>query len=242
MPQGEIGSNGLSRAPNGDLMVPQHGNRAVARYPRDAFLSALQSNQRTNGPEVLEPVATEWNGKRFNSPNDGIAHSNGNYFFTDPAWGLELFLYDPLNEMGGVQGVYMWSEERGVELVSPNIQMPNGIGLSPDEKTLYVNNGDFLNHYMWKFDLDSNGRVQGEGEIFLRYNETGDFIFDGMCVRSDGIIFSTSPNGVLIVQPDGTMLGYIRSDKDVFSNCIFDEDESYIYITNTNRVLRMKLK
>ena len=84
-------------------------------------------------------VADRYDGKRFNSPNDLVVHSSGAIYFTDPPYGLERQMDDPAKELP-LQGVYRIAPDGKVTLLTKELERPNGIGFSPDEKTLYVAN------------------------------------------------------------------------------------------------------
>jgi len=124
----EPGTNGLALNKKGELLMCQHGNRRIAK---------LASLARPAGKQVA--LADKVDGKRFNSPNDLVVHSSGDIFFTDPPYGLAKRMEDKEKEIP-FQGVYRLDTKGKVHLLSDRVERPNGIGLSPDEKTLYVAN------------------------------------------------------------------------------------------------------
>jgi gluconolactonase len=126
----EQGSNGLTTDRAGKLVVCQHGNRRIAR---------LLSRDGITGD--FEPVVSQINGRRFNSPNDLCFARNGDLYFTDPPYGLEGTDKSPLKELM-VNGVYLLRPKGPPVLLVSDLSFPNGIALSPDEKTLYVNVSD----------------------------------------------------------------------------------------------------
>ena len=110
---GETGSNGLLLDDEGNLVLCQHGDRRMARMraPLDA-------------PEAsFETIAGQWKGKRFNSPNDAVFHSNGNLYFTDPAYGMELVFEDPRRDMD-FTGVFKTTPEGEVSLRLKHLSAP----------------------------------------------------------------------------------------------------------------------
>jgi len=124
---GEPGSNGLLMDREGRLVLCQHGDRRVARLEADGSFTT---------------IADRYQGKRFNSPNDGVFKSNGDLYFTDPPYGLLGLNDDPSKELA-FNGVYLVSAKDGaVTLLTKELSFPNGIAFSPDEKTLYVANSD----------------------------------------------------------------------------------------------------
>lgn len=230
---GETGSNGLLLDPEGRLVLCQHGDRRMARmnapldHPRADFIT----------------LADQWNGKRFNSPNDAVYSREGCLYFTDPAYGLEQGFEDTLREID-FTGVYKLETGGGLSLITDTLSAPNGIGLSPDGSTLYVANSGRSTGLVWMtFKVDTAQAVTG-GRLFYDAGVAADSLKgapDGMDIRSDGIIFATGPGGVWIFHPDGTLLGIIKTGQ-ATSNCTFDETESYLYMTADMYLMRIPLK
>jgi gluconolactonase len=229
---GEKGSNGLLIDPDGNLILCQHGDRRIARM--DA------------SPEKPEPryvsVADNWQGKRFNSPNDAVYNSKGELFFTDPAYGMEHGYGDPRREMD-FTGVFKRTAEGKVILLTDKLTNPNGIGFSPDETRLYIANSGGGDMAFWmEYEFKNDGTLN-EGRLFHNTSEKkeGDMGSpDGLKVRKDGIIFATGPGGVWIFSPGGEHLGTIKTGQ-ATSNCAFD-DGKYLYITADDYLMRIKLK
>ncbi len=229
---GETGSNGLLLDPDGKLVLCQHGDRRMARM-----------NSSTALPEAsFTTLADNWDGKKFNSPNDAVFNKAGDLFFTDPAYGMEFRYDDPKREMD-FTGVFWLHQEGEVSLVTDQLSAPNGIGLSPDEKHLYVANSGKSSGLIWEvFDRAPDGSYTNE-RLFYDAGPAGDSLKgapDGLTVRSDGIIFATGPGGVWIFEPDGTHLGIVRTGQ-ATSNCTLDAREDYLYMTADNFLMRIKL-
>jgi len=182
----------------------------------------------------------KYEGKRLNSPNDLVFDKSGSIYFTDPPYGLKMKDDDTLKELN-FNGIYKWSESKGIELLSISMKRPNGIILSKDEKTVYVGNSDKDNNVIIAFDNDNglkNERIFFDGNK-LSKSRIG--LFDGLKLHSSGIIFTTGPGGVLLLDPKGKHLGTIMPGK-ATANCAFDSDESYLYLTSDNVLARIKLK
>ena len=224
------GSNGLALDKNGNLILCQHGDRTVARLKKWNFKKPS-----------FDIIVEKYEGKRLNSPNDLVFDKSGSIYFTDPPYGLKIQDDDPLKELN-FNGIYRWSESKGIELLSKSMKRPNGIILSEDEKTVYVGNSDKDNNVIIAFDNDKNGLVN-ERVFFdgnkLSKNRVG--LFDGLKLHSSGIIFTTGPGGVLLLDSKGKHLGTIMPGK-ATANCAFDSDESYLYLTSDNVLARIKLK
>ncbi len=231
---GENGSNGLALDKNGKLLLCQSGNRQVARL--DASLDSPK-------PKFII-LARNYMGKKFNSPNDLIADSKNNIYFTDPIYGLPKGADDPTRELK-FEGVYKISTDGKVSLLIDSISRPNGIALSLDEKILYVGSSDDKHTGWFAFHLDGNGNIQSGGILLdgakLKENATVKQGADGFKIDKNGNIFGAGPDGINIISPAGKLLGLIRIYNRPVSNCAFNETKDVLYITADDEVLRVKL-
>ena len=230
-PDGLVGSNGMVLNSNGDLILAQHGDRRVAKL--------IDWDNET--PE-FETLAGGYNDKLFNSPNDLVYADNGDLYFTDPPYGfgLEKLLTSELKEQP-INGVYKLTKSGEVVLLVEDILLPNGIAISNDNKTLYVNSSDVEYPIITKFDITENGLENRE--IFFDGTElikSSEGWFDGLKVHSSGNIFSTGPGGVLILTPEGKHLATIGTTSNAL-NCAFGNNEEYLYITAFDYLARVKL-
>jgi gluconolactonase len=223
----ESGSNGLVWNRANELLLLQHGNRRVARRGKGGSMVA---------------VADRYQGKRFNSPNDAVLKSNGDLYFTDPPYGLPKQADDPSRELDFC-GVYRVTPSGEVTLLTKELTRPNGIGFSPDEKTLYVAQSDPA-AAIWKaFDVKPDGTL-GPGRVL--FDATADVgakkgLPDGLKVAQTGHLFATGPGGVLILTPDGKHLGTIETNE-ATANCAFGGDGSTLYMTADMYLLRVPTK
>lgn len=231
---GENGSNGLTLDRNGNLLLCQSGNRQVVRL-----------NSPLDSPRPSFTVLTDnYQGKKFNSPNDLVSDSKNNIYFTDPIYGLPKRAEDPTREMK-FEGVYKISNTGKLSLLIDSIVNPNGIALSPDEKILYV--GSSNEHTRWyAYQLDSNQNVISGG-VFLDggpLKEKASFKSgaDGFRTDQQGNIFSSGPDGINIISPEGKLLALIKIYNRPTSNCTFNESKDVLFITADDLVLRVKLK
>ena len=146
----EPGSNGLTLDKQGRLIAAEHGDRRISRY------------DWTGGKRT---IADNWQGKRFNSPNDVIVKSNGDIYFTDPIYGLPERETDKTRETDFC-GVYRWSAKTGeVTLLTKELSRPNGLAFSPDEKLLYVANSDPVKAIWMVYPVQADGTI-GAGKVF----------------------------------------------------------------------------
>ena len=231
---GENGSNGLTLDREGRLLLCQSGNRQVVRL-----------NAPIDSPKpVFTVLAANYQGKKFNSPNDLVCDSKDNIYFTDPIYGLPKHENDPTREMT-FEGVYRIGADGKLSLLIDSISRPNGIALSLDEKTLYVGTSD--DHTRWyAYALDSSGAVRS-GRILLdgvplKTRATQKSGADGFKIDKAGNLFATGPDGVNIISPAGKLLGLIKVFGRPTSNCAFNETKDVLFITASDEVLRVRIK
>ncbi len=227
---GEPGSNGLLLDAKGRLILCQHGDRRIARM--DAPM---------NDPKpVFTSLAEYWEDKRFNSPNDAVLHSSGAIYFTDPPYGLPDQAGDKSRE-NKYCGVYRLNPDGHVELLEETLSRPNGIALSPDEKTLYVANSYPRKAIWMAYDIDKNGKLTGSKVLYDATSEAKleKGLPDGLKVDKKGNIFATGPGGVWIFNSQGTILGKIRTGQ-ATSNCALGNRGKELYITADMYLLRVK--
>ncbi|GAB4491595.1 MAG: SMP-30/gluconolactonase/LRE family protein [Saprospiraceae bacterium] len=228
----EPGANGLLLDAAGNLVLCQHGDRRVARM--NAPISQPKAEFVT--------LADRWNGKRLNSPNDAVFDSKRNLYFTDPPYGLEKQADDPAKEIP-FQGVYRRRPDGTVELLLDSLSRPNGIALSPDEKTLYVANSDPDKAIWMAYEVQADGTLKN-GRLFYdvtsKVSEALPGLPDGLKVNKQGILFATGPGGVWIFSPDGALLGQILTGQ-ATANCAFGNDGKALYLTADNYLMRVWL-
>jgi len=228
---GEMGSNGLVLDPDGNLVLCQHGNRQMARM-----------NAPLNDPKPLfVPIANNYKGKKFNSPNDAVYY-NGELFFTDPPYGLEKQSEeDPKKEIP-FQGVYKVKANGEVILLTDTLTRPNGIAFSPDGKTLIVANSDPKKPYWYAFDVMNDSLTNARifhSAVVADTSLKG--LPDGFKIDKNGNVFATGPGGVWIFNSDGKLLGKIKVPE-ATSNIALSPDQRTLYVTNDMNVLRVKLR
>lgn len=229
---GNLGSNGLFISNEGDLLISHHGDRRIARM--DAPLDIPAAEYTT--------LAGSYNNKQLNSPNDLVQHSNGDIYFTDPPYGLEELDEDPAKELD-FSGVYRLTPEGEVTLLTDELSRPNGIELSPNEKTLYVANSSGENPVWMAYDLTEDGNVTN-GRVF---HDASEFAGkepgsqDGMDVDANGYIYATGPGGVWIFAPDGRVIGKIKTQKPT-ANCTIGQGGKTLFMTVEDRLLSIPLK
>jgi gluconolactonase len=225
----EPGSNGLALTADNHLLLCQHGSRRVARM--DAPLDRPRPSYVT--------VADRYRGKRFNSPNDLVVAADGSVLFTDPPYGLP----DSSARELDFCGVYRVDPRGNVSLLTAEYSRPNGIGLSPDGRTLYLANSDPRRAVVTAHAVEDGDFRLGAARILFdgtSLTATLPGLPDGLAVARSGLVFATSPGGVRVLTPEGGVLTWIHCDRPV-ANVALSPAEDYLYLTNDDRLLRIKL-
>jgi gluconolactonase len=227
-PEGvQIGTNGLAFDPQGRLVAAEHGNRRISRMEK-------------NGTVVT--LADRYEGKRLNSPNDVVVKKNGDIYFTDPT-GLYRSYPDgpgkPKPELD-FNGVYRISAAGKLELLTKDVQYPNGIAFSPDEKKLYVSSSR-PDKYWMVFDVKADGGLANGRKFADLTREPGEGVPDGMKVDRAGNVYATALTGVQIFSPDGKRLGTIVPPE-IPANCAWgDADRKTLFIAARTGIYRVRL-
>jgi len=223
----ESGSNGLTLDREGRLVLCQHGDRRVSRLlPGGGF----------------QTLASEYQGKRFNSPNDLVFRSNGDLYFTDPPYGLDGLNQSPDKELS-FNGVFLLRTSGELILLTDRLTFPNGVALSPDERTLYVAVSDPSRPALIEYSLIEGGLLGPGHELYDFTPESGKLPGgpDGLKTDLDGRIYCTSPGGVSVISPDGRQLGRFTIGV-ATANCAWGDGGSTLYITADSYLCRVKLK
>ncbi len=224
----EPGSNGLALDAAGDLLVCDHGNRALAKVD-------LKTRKKTL---LVERYA----GKRFNSPNDLAVAKAGAIYFTDPTYGLKGRNASPLRELD-FNGVYRLRPDGALDLIDADLTFPNGIALSPDERRLYVSVSDPNGPKLMVYDLGPDGLPTAKALFFDMPpgQPNGLGMPDGMCLDTEGRLYATGAGGGLVITPDAELIGVIDTGSAV-ANCAFGEDGRTLFIASFHTLARVRLK
>jgi gluconolactonase len=224
----EPGSNGLAFDKHGVLHLCQHGDRRISKLIDGKFVT----------------LADKYEGKRLNSPNDLVFHSNGDLYFTDPPYGLPLIEKDPKKELD-FQGVFRVKPDGTLTLLTKEMSRPNGLALTPDEKHLIVANSDPAKAIWMIFPLKTDGTL-GEGKVYA--DVTADVkaspnkgLPDGMKIDQKGNVWATAVNGVYVFDAAGKLLGKIHTSVPT-ANLGFGDDGGTLYICANTELLRVKTK
>jgi gluconolactonase len=217
------GSNGLTLDKQGRLTINEHGNRRVTRL-------------EPNG--VLTVLADRYEGKRLNSPNDLVYRSDGALYFTDPPFGLPKFFDDPRKELP-YSGVFCLIDGQ-LKLVSTDLNGPNGLAFSPDEKFLYVDNWDLKKKIIMRYDVRPDGTLLNGQVFFNASREPGEDAWDGMKVDQLGNLYLSGPGGLWIISAAGEHLGTVIGPEHPHNMAWGDADGKTLYLCAQTGIYRIR--
>ena len=221
-------ANGLLLDANGDLLLMQ-GNHNSTHETKRQIGKIVNPKSNKN----ITDFVTNYEGKKFNSPNDAAMNSKGILYFTDPPLGLKDGDSDKEKELS-FNGVFKY-EKGKPKLLIDTLSRPNGIGISPNDKLLYVTNKQKLLCY----ELDNNGDivkavnffdVQKVWEHMVPSTKLGWRGWDGMAVSKEGVIIAAGCGGVWFFSPQGILLAHIQTPE-FTSNTAIDDKGEYLYWT-----------
>jgi gluconolactonase len=219
------GSNGLTFDAQGRLTLCQHGNRRVIRVEPHGNITVL---------------ADAFDGRRLNSPNDLVYRSDGTLFFTDPPFGLPDVFDDADKELP-FSGVYAVRDGR-INLLTDELEGPNGLAFSPDERYLYVGNWDPERKVVMRYELGPDDQVIEASVLFDMTGAEGEDAIDGLEVDQAGNVYACGPGGIWVVSPDGEHLGTLRLPEAPHNLAWGDQDRRTLYVTALTSVYRIRLR
>ncbi len=217
------GSNGLTLDRQGRLTIDQHGNRRVIRVEPRGNITVL---------------ADRYDGKRLNSPNDLVYKSDGSLFFTDPPFGLPKVFDDPRKELP-FSGVYRVTDGK-VQLLTTDLDAPNGLAFSPDEKYLYVDNWNEKRKVVMRYEVRTDGTLANGSIFFDMTFVPGETALDGMKVDQQGNVYVCGPGGIWILSPEGKHLGLIKGPEEPHNLAWGDDDARTLYVTALTSIYRIR--
>jgi gluconolactonase len=210
------------------------GNLYVCEHVTSSLVVETAAGER-------KVLATHWQGKALNSPNDVVVRSDGTIYFTDPTYGRKpVFGLERAQELD-FQGVYRVSRDGTLHREADDFDQPNGLCLSPDERTLYVN--DTTRAHIRAFDVAADGSLSNN-RIFAEQIGTGDYdegVVDGMKCDEHGNIYVTGPRGIWVIGARGQQLGVIRMPEIAGNLNWGGRDWRDLYCTCSTSVYRVRM-
>ncbi len=219
--KGTASANSLALGPDGRLFAVTTAPAGVAEISSDG---------------KIKPLADRYKGKAFNRPNDLVRSQTGQIYFTDPGPGLQP------GQPAGPTAVYRLDTRGRVHLIADDIRRPNGITLSPDEKTLYIANtgGEHIIAYTVKSDGGVTDRRDFATLAGFRETETGpNSGADGLAVDAEGRLYVASSAGLQIFSPGGEALGVIALPRSPQNLAFGGTDRSQLYAVGRGSVYRI---
>ena len=219
-PAGHSNGNTLDR--EGRLVTCEHGNRRVSRTEHDGSISVL---------------ASHFDGKRLNSPNDVIVRSDGSIWFTDPAYGIDSDYegHRAASEIGACN-VYRIDPATGdVAVVADDFDRPNGLAFSLDESQIYI--ADTRHNHIRVFDVNGAGPL-GAGEVFAECTAGH---FDGFRLDDTGRLWAGVGDGVHCFDPDGTLIGKLHLPEDAANLTFGGLARNRLFITATTSLYSIRI-
>ena len=237
-------ANGMTRDPQGRLLSCEQATSHLARYEPDGTVTV---------------VASHFQAKELNSPNDVVCRSDGCIYFTDPPAGREEphGQTRPTPRELDFQGVFLIRSGSGqLELQADDMFVPNGLCFSPDESLLYVN--DTMRRQIVVFDVEEGGSLRNKrlfcqqpgdppdpSRLMAEFARTGTLstgLPDGMRTDAIGNVYCGGPGGIWVIDPCGQLLGVIETPSFVGNMNWGDDDWRSLYICASKELYRLRMR
>jgi sugar lactone lactonase YvrE len=217
--------NGMCLDREGRLLVAGWGGRTVWRFEKDGSLKTL---------------ASHWEGRKLNSPNDIVVRSDGQIYFTDPPGGLlNVGMVDAdMQKYHDIQPVFRIANDGTMHIVTDEFVYPNGLCFSPDEKLLYINCS--RERLIRVYDVNADGSVRN-GRVFFKYTDPERGNPDGLKCDVDGNVWCTGPGGIWVHDKNGNVLCRLRVPGHPTNIGFGDDDWRSLYVTTIGNVVRTRL-
>ena len=220
-------ANGMTYDKEHRLVVAGWGERTIWRFEPDGVITTL---------------ASYYEGKKLNSPNDIVVKSDGAIYFTDSEGGLVNVAHggQDVQRYLDFQGVYRLSpDESDLMLATGDVYYPNGLAFSPDESQMYVN--DSRKGLIHVFDVDASGELRN-GRLYYEMIGEEPGIADGMKVDVEGNVYCTGPAGIHVIHPSGRLMGRLKIPGHTTNLAWGGEDWRTLFVTTYTSVYRTRLE
>lgn len=217
-------ANGNAYDRVGRVVSCEHATSRVTRTEADGSVTAL---------------ASHYEGKELNSPNDIVVKRDGSIYFTDPSFGRMEYYGRPREQELGYQGVYRLEPDSGrLTLLVDDFDQPNGLCFSADESQLFVN--DTMRGHIRVFAVGESGEL-GNGRVWAEVSGDGDGAPDGMKIDGGGNLYVTGPGGIYVFASDATCLGVIKMPQGCANFCWGGEDMKSLFVTASTSLYRLRV-
>jgi gluconolactonase len=189
------------------------------------------------GPEGLGTLASHYDGRELNSPNDIVARSDGAIYFTDPPSGRSARYGIERPQELPFQGVYRIDTDGSLSLLVGDFERPNGLCFSLDERVMFVN--DTARAHIRAFDVAPTGALEN-GRLWATLEGSAPGVADGMKIDGAGNLYCTGPGGIHVFAPDATWLGVILTPERAANFTWGDADRRTLYITATTSIYTLR--
>ena len=251
--KGEAGANGLILDKEGRLWLAQHGERQVAIWGGifENFIARRveresTGSRRTYAETTFTTVINDYEGGKFNSPNDLVLADNGDLYFTDPTYGIDQTFGEDARELG-ITGVYRVKKGSSrAELLYSGLLRPNGVVMTRDQKYFIVSSSESKRSLWMKCDASSEPMAEADrcklfADVTSLRSEQNSGNCDGMVMHPSGIMLATGPGGVLCFSESGKHLGTIRTGRPTANVTLGGPDGKDIFITANQLLLRTRV-
>lgn len=208
-------SNGNILDQEGRLLTCQHAGRNITRTEENGEITV---------------ILDQFEGKKFNSPNDIAQHSDDSIWFTDPSYGLR-------GKAGELDGRWVFRHDlktNKTTIIYKGFDMPNGIAFSPDFRTVYISDTGKVG-IIRAFAVKGDTIIQKPlFEIPIRC--------DGMCIDTEGNIYTTAKGGIHIFDQSGKKIGLIPVPEQPANVCFGGENFDTLFITARKSLYSVKVK
>ena len=218
-------SNGLAWDRQGRLIVCEHATSRLTRTKLDGSSTVL---------------ASHYDGKELNSPNDVVVKSDGGIYFTDPTYGRAEYYGKPRPTQLDFRGVYRAEPDGNrLTLLADDFRQPNGLCLSLDEKRLFVN--DTERQHIRVFDVKPDGTL-ANGRVWAQTTGAGAGAPDGMKMDSEGNVYCCGPGGIHVFDPRANCLGVIGMPEHTANFCFGESDFRTLFVTASTSIYKLRVK
>jgi gluconolactonase len=223
-------ANGNTYDHQGRLLTCEHGASRVSRQNHDG---------------TMEAIATHYQGRQLNSPNDIVVKSDGAIYFTDPNPGRGPRVGIPRPQELSFQGVYRLDTAGLLTLLVADLPKPNGLCFSLDEQRLFINDSDRGCIYAYEVLPDgtlANSTSGSDNKLWAELRNDGIGVADGMKFDCKGNLYCCGPGGIHLFGPEATTLGLIRMPEQTANLAWGDEDFATLYVTASTSLYRLRVK